>query len=770
MSKRRPPPRPRRPTPRRFQRSDPKEHEGLRDPLQAALRYAACGFGVFPVFSAVDGACQCKDPNCSSPAKHPKVLRGVKAATTDEKQVREWWGDLWPGSNIGIATGAQSGITVLDVDPRHGGDRTLAELEEQHGRLPRTPTAKTGGGGEHVVLKHPGKRVRNRAGFMPGLDIRGDGGYIVAPPSLHVSGGCYEWRLAPWDVEVAEAPDWLWDMLSVRPSPRPRQVDAQHQQARVRRQDVELVPEGERNETLTSLAGTMRRRGMTEVEICAALQEVNSGRCDPPLPEEEVERVAHSISQYPPAPKEFHHTDLGNARRLAHRHGADLMFVSSLGWFAWDGQRWRKDDTGAVERLAKETVLSLYAEAAALQDDDARQALVTHARRSESAFRISAMVNLARSEPPVVARAEDLDVDPFLLTVLNGTVDLRTGQRRPHRREDRITKLAPVEYCQHAEAPRFLSFLKDIFAGNERLIGFAQRAVGYALTGDVSEHALFYLYGMGANGKSTLLLVLLHILGEYAQQAAPNLLVSKRGEEHPTSVADLFGARLVVTTEIDSGRTMAESLVKQLVGGDKVKARYMRQDFFQFDPTFKVFLAANHKLLIKGTDHAMWRRIRMLPFTVTIPESRQDRQLVEKLKQEAPGILAWAVRGCLDWQRHGLGAPEEVVSATAAYREEMDTLSQFLDECCDVGEGRSENSGKLYRAYVDWCQRAGEYATSHRVFGERLTERGFHAGKGAGGTRIRHGLELTQVAVVAVGGGLSRIARSRFSRKGRTGN
>jgi len=262
-----------------------------------ALKYAEFGLQVFPVFTAATGLCQCGDSDCKSPGKHPKTQHGHKAASSERSKIVEWFEALWPESNIGIATGAASGVIVLDVDPQHDGDKSLTALVEQYGPLPRTPTARTGGGGQHVLFRHPGKRVGNRVGFLPGLDIRGDGGYIVAPPSSHVSGGCYEWQVAPWDAQVAEAPSWLWVLLSRTGSKKAGRAGTRG------RLDAERIPDGERNCTLASLAGTMRRRGMTEEEICAALMEVNSGRCDPPLLDAEVERVASSVGGYTPAPQ-----------------------------------------------------------------------------------------------------------------------------------------------------------------------------------------------------------------------------------------------------------------------------------------------------------------------------------------------------------------------------------------------------------------------------------------------------------------------------------
>jgi putative DNA primase/helicase len=272
---------------------------------------------------------------------------------------------------------------------------------------------------------------------------------------------------------------------------------------------------------------------------------------------------------------------------------------------------------------------------------------------------------------------------------------------------------------------------------------FFKKLVGYALTGDVSEHVLPVLYGTGANGKSTILNALLAAVGDYGMQAAPDLLVAKKGS-HPTEVADLFGMRLVASIEVEDGRRMAESLVKQLTGGDKVRARRMRQDFWQFDPTHKVFMAVNHKPEVRGTDTAIWRRLRLIPFTETIPPAEQDKRLPEKLEAELPGILAWAIEGCLEWRREGLQAPAEVRRATGQYRSEMDVIGTFLQDECEIGNGLKVPFTELYSRYEQWCEEGGERAETRRKFNARLKERGtFDARRsGPGGANEWHGLRL----------------------------
>jgi putative DNA primase/helicase len=262
-------------------------------------------------------------------------------------------------------------------------------------------------------------------------------------------------------------------------------------------------------------------------------------------------------------------------------------------------------------------------------------------------------------------------------------------------------------------------------AGRRELIHFLQKAIGYSLTGNTQEQCFFILYGTGANGKSTLLDTLLALLGSYAKQAAPDVLLSKSIDRHPTELADLMGARLVTAIETGEGRRLAENLVKQMTGGDRIKARFMRQDFFEFSPTFKLFLATNHKPQIRGTDYAIWRRIRLIPFTVTIPEEERDPTLPEKLRVELPGILAWAVRGCLAWQHEGLKPPAEVAHATEAYRTEMDVLAAFLADCCVVHRNARVKASELYHIYTQWCEDNGEHVENQRSFGMRLSERGF---------------------------------------------
>lgn len=420
---------------------------------------------------------------------------------------------------------------------------------------------------------------------------------------------------------------------------------------------------------------------------------------------------------------DLHLTDIGNAERFVRQHGEKTLYCPLWRkWLMWDGKRWARDDRGEVGWLAIETVRAIYGEAKACPDGKKRQELADHAKRTEAYSRLVAMIATARTYLPVVPT--EFDPDPWLLNCQNGTVDLQTSELREHRKDDLITNLVSVDYNPEAECPRWVQFLEEIMPDKD-VRRFLQRAVGYSLTGDVREQILFFLYGTGANGKSTFITALIKLLDGYAQQSAPDLLMLSRGESHPTGIADLAGARMVASIEVEQGRKMAESLVKQMTGGDELKARRLYEDFWQFTPTFKFWLLANHKPTIRGTDEAIWRRFRLIPFDVVFTGEDQDKQLPERLAEEQEGILAWAVEGCRQWQRDGLAAPEAVKIATEEYRQEMDVLGVWLAECCVEAPDAEVRSTDLYNCYRDWCNDNGHSPMSQTKLSIQLGSRGF---------------------------------------------
>jgi putative DNA primase/helicase len=432
-------------------------------------------------------------------------------------------------------------------------------------------------------------------------------------------------------------------------------------------------------------------------------------------------------------------TGVGNAQRFVDQHHRDLRYVNRR-WIVWDGVRFQPDETGEVIRKAKATVASIYAEAAGGESVEQRRKVAAWAARSESAGHIREMVSLAECE--LALYPDQMDSNSWYLTVANGTVDLHTGRLLPHLREHLNTKLAPVPFDGTAECPMWLKFLDRIFAGDQELIAFIQRAVGYSLTGETSEQVLFLLYGPGANGKTTLLECLRALLGDYASQADFSTFLARRNESGPRNdVARLRGARFVAAAEAGSGRNLDENLVKQLIGGDTVTARYLYREAFEFQPRFKLWLAANHKPEIRGTGESIWRRIRLVPFAVIIPEEERNKGLPTLLRAELAGILQWAIKGCLAWQQQGLGIPPTVREAGVAYRRDMDRVGEFID-CCTTAPDLVVDASRLYQAYTQWCRENGEVPMPPRGLGLQLKEKGFTSGRGRGGVRRWNGLSV----------------------------
>src|SRR5215212_9629451 len=438
-------------------------------------------------------------------------------------------------------------------------------------------------------------------------------------------------------------------------------------------------------------------------------------------------------------------TDTGNAERLVDRHGANLRYCHPWGkWLIYDGTRWHVDDRGAVVRLAKDTARSIFEEAREATSDAAANQLGKWASSSLSESKLRAMISLVQSEPGIPVLPDELDASPDLLNVLNGTIDLRSGKLREHRREDLITRVAPLEYDPDANALAWETFLQRVLPGEE-LRAFVQRAVGYSATGHTSEQCMFINHGGGANGKSTFQEALSAALGDYAMRTPTEMLLARRSDGVPNDVARLKGARFVSASETEEGRRLAESRIKDLTGQDTITARFMKAEWFDFAPTHKLWLSTTHKPEIRGTDAAIWRRIRLVPWTVAIPPAEQDKKLPIMLRHELAGILAWVVRGCLQWRREGLQATDEVRKATGEYRAEMDVLAGFLAECCDLDTGHWEYAKDLYECYKRWCDENGERPEPQRKFGGRLGERGFQRDRGGSrGAGIWRGVRLTE--------------------------
>lgn len=436
-------------------------------------------------------------------------------------------------------------------------------------------------------------------------------------------------------------------------------------------------------------------------------------------------------------------TDLGNAERFVAQHQRHARFVATWEkWLVWDGTRWRQDTTRKVWRHAKQTVRSIYREAARLAqrpEVEVRELneISGWAKVSEKRDRMSAMLALAANEEDIAIDHSVLDADPWLLNCRNGTVNLRTGELLPHDPNHLITKTTGVEFLGGTDigTPVWTQFLESTFCGDQDLIGFLQRLIGYAAVGVIREHVLAILWGGGSNGKSTLLNAILDVLGDYGYQAPQGFLTARRSESHPTELTDLFGMRFVSIAETDDGQRLDEGMVKMLTGGEQIRARRMREDFWEFGPTHTPFLATNYKPIVRGGDYGIWRRLKLIPFNATFvdpTESAQhpgapfkDPELPEKLKAERSGILQWIVTGCLEWQRVGLAPPEAVLAATRTYKSESDTFAGWIADQCEAREHAEIRASVAYKQYREWCEDAGEKPVTINKFAEKVEEAGF---------------------------------------------
>jgi putative DNA primase/helicase len=417
------------------------------------------------------------------------------------------------------------------------------------------------------------------------------------------------------------------------------------------------------------------------------------------------------------------YTDEALAARFTDQYGQDLKYVNGWGrWFVWDGKRWSVDETLRVANLCR--VISREALLEIVKAGGARSLV----RAVGSASTVSAIERLARADRTHATSSHDWDSDPWLLNTPDGTVDLKTGQILPHTRSDLITKITSV--TPGGDCPRWMRFLDRIFDGDEELIRYVQRMVGYGLTASTREHALFFFHGTGGNGKGVFLNTITGILGDYAVTAPMATFTASNNDRHPTELAMLRGARIVTAQETESGQRWAEAKIKTLTGGDPISARFMRQDFFTFQPLFKLLIAGNHKPSLKSVDEAVRRRFNLIPFTVTIPPAERDPELAEELKQEWPGILDWAIEGCLEWQRIGLAPPSVILDATKEYLDEEDAIGRFIKEKCDLADkSASEDVSDLYNSYKEWCDAFGERPISTKRFSQNLSDRKIQKGQ-----------------------------------------
>jgi putative DNA primase/helicase len=420
-------------------------------------------------------------------------------------------------------------------------------------------------------------------------------------------------------------------------------------------------------------------------------------------------------------------TELGYARRLIHVYGDRLRFVPEWRrWLAWDGTRWAQDRDGQAQRWMKAIARRVTADALAEKDDDLRAALLREAKRGESSHAVNGALALAGTERAVAVSPGRLDADPYLLNCANGTLDLRTRELRPHDPADLLTKVTRAAWVPEATSPAWAGFLAKV-QPDKTMRAYLARVTGLALEGRVTEHLLPVHYGDGCNGKTTFFEAVSFSLGDYAGPADPELLTARSFDAHPTGTADLFGMRLALLHETDSGRRLAEATVKRLTGGDQIKARRMREDFWSFTPSHTFAMLTNHRPVIGGTDQGIWRRVRLVPWDVRIPDDEQDGDLGDRLQLEADAILWWLADGHAAWRAAGLDDPARVIKATADWRGESDALGRFMDQRCLTGPHYHVQSSVLFAAWCEWCRAENEEPGTQTAFSIMLRKAGFSA-------------------------------------------
>lgn len=684
-------------------------------------------------------------------------------ASADQRTVSGWF-STYTDHNIAIATGAGSGIVVLDVDGPEG-LKSLATF----GITPDDTLAVKTSRGFHLYFQHPGFNVSNSASKIGrGLDIRGDGGYVMAPPSVHPSGHIYTWH-------NAERFDWPL----VKPIPSQLLALIKNGTRREERTAKrEKIEKGGRNVYLTSVVGGFWARGLSESATRKNAHTTNKEMCTPPLAESEVDVIVDSITAKPGGDMlilDSKHSELNYAHRMVLHHGGNIHYVIGMNrWYVWNGQHWEEDDTShvAMRRRVIEMLEATYLAANTITNsDDTERIRLQNNFRDQVKFKqtlraIDAIIGLTAAQPGVAKYPDEFDKDEYLFNVQNGTIDLRTGQIRPSDPTDLITMVAPVTHDPEADCPRWKRFLPEIFpvipptpadpdddddTGDpgrseeeaQAIIGYIQRLIGYGLTGSVIEQIIAFFYGIGKNGKSTILETQAALMGPYWKKTRTQNLMQRRDSGIPNEIAALRGARTVVANEINQGGKLDESIVKDLTGNDSITARRLYGEPFTFKPTFTLIMYGNHKPIIDGSDEGIWRRVHLVPFTYTVPDELRERDLGDKLRDELPGILNWAIQGALDWQRTGLNPPASIIAATNVYREEMDSIGRFIEVCCSNDDDEKIIIDDLYQAYRNYSTKLGTFAKSKQNFGEDLSKHGIKKKK-SNSKIYRTGITLNQ--------------------------
>lgn len=675
------------------------EGNGSASPYTIAFKLLTLGFSVVPSGAGKDG-------------KAPSVdWKGFQDTPADEAQIERWQEELAP-KLWGIVTNASVG--VIEADTSATRKQLTKSIGQPHVISPR--------GGCHWYFATENHPFKTAAGILPGIDSRGVGGFINITGESRF--GEYQILSLPGQNNLYPYEKLPKDLLAAMNSGKPKETHPVN----------EPIPQGKRNAQLASIAGAMRKQGAAQATIETALLDTNATRCQPPLSDAEVLSIAQSISQYEPKPDNDNHrhynlSDYGNAERLVSQYGDSIHYSTERKmWLLWTSKVWEWDQGGIlIGRLAKKTERGIYKEASEEVDDPVRAKIAKHALASEAQSRLDAMIISATTEAGIVISLPELDKDNMLFNISNGTIDLRTGKLKPHDKADLITRLVPIEYNPDAECPMWNKFLNDTTDGDEDLQYYLQLIFGVCLTGDMLDQIFFYLYGLGQNGKSTFTTMLLDLTGDYGMRVDSALfLEADYGRGATEALANIRGKRVVVSSEVPEGKHLNTGLLKDLAGGgEALRARRLYEHEVEFKPTCKVVMFGNYKPTVKESTLALWRRLKLVPFTHTVSDADRDSFLGEKLRGELPGVLAWAVRGCANWQAaRFLDEPAVITNATKEYKSDEFLLADFLTDCCDMGADLTTEQAVMKKAYHKWCEVNSTKPLGPKKFATRLAEKG----------------------------------------------
>lgn len=706
------------------------------------------GWKIFPCHSIIDGRCTCsKGAKCESPGKHPRTRQGVKDATSDPSVVMQW-AKTWPETNWALACGEASGVVVIDLDPRHGGYDSFDEYEQQRrqGALPATLRSLTGGGGRHFFFGYPqGASIPNRVNWLPGVDIRSNGGYVILPPGTHISGGSYVWEneeaMAILPGDVAEA--FADRQVSKSAASGYRDSDAL----------LKGIPKGERDDSLFRWACRLRRQNSSDVDggLAVVTHLVLAAAEKSGFPKDEALKCVDSAFRQDhsdPAKELLPLSEIGCRDRFIEAHGDDIRFVPEIGWYTWSDRGWSSMKTEALRYLLEDVTRILREEASEVLDSKQAKEYDFWINRTQSATGLRAIEALLQQHPGIVRALDDFDRNPDELACLNGIVDLRNGEIRPFSRNDLVTKNTNVNYDPNAKSQLWMDYLATSVQGDMDLLDYLQLAAGYTATGLTTDESFFIISGPRSSGKSTYLDALQTALGTYAMTVQSDVFMYRRGKDPENELARIAGARMVGIPEIQEGDYFNNKLVKSTVTGDRITGRHLYKQAFEFVPQFKLWIATNHDPM--STDAALMRRLKRVSFSHSLPKEDRDPYLKRAVKTtESEAVLAWIIEGAKKFYAAGTGQLEEpasIIAAVEAYKADQDIIGLFLNDAVVHIEGAKTSFVSLFVAYADWCDRLKLHPGKPAPFRREMAERGLACRMEDNGTQYFEGIAVSASA------------------------